>query len=55
MVKTSQKAKIHQTWSLCETMYRLIDVASILTGLVVAVRLQVGQLNDFIYSPVRPQ
>ena len=47
MVKTSQKAKIHQTWSLCETMYRLIDVASILTGLVVAVRLQVGQLNDF--------
>ena len=47
MVKTSPTPCIHTHWSFCETVYRLIDVAAILLGLVLSVRLQIGSLDEF--------
>jgi len=43
------KPAIYQTWSIREVVYRLLDVIGILSGLVLAVELQVGQLSELYW------
>ena len=47
MNKIPLKPRIHQQWSLVDALYRLLDVAGILSGLIIAVRWQVGALDEF--------
>ncbi len=46
LVMTHQKSRIHQSLSLCEVTYRLLDVLGILLGLALAVRLQIGVVTE---------